>query len=548
MCNVEVVNGSPDGGSDARGAPSRGGGAGAGRAGVNARRQFVARHRVLFLIGPNGGGPAHGRGAAGQQGQVMSEQAAGRHVGVVGLAVMGENLALNIARNGFPVSVYNRTASRTDAFLAERGTAAGIVGFHDIGDFVRSLARPRRIILMVKAGQPVDDVIAELRPFLEPGDIVVDGGNSFFKDTERRGTALANAGLSFVGMGVSGGEEGALWGPSLMPGGPREAYDHLAPMLEAIAAKTEAGPCVTYIGPGGSGHYVKMVHNGIEYGDMQLIAEAYDVLQHALGLDAPAISEVFRRWNGGKLASYLIEVTTAVLAETDPDTGQPLVDLILDTAEQKGTGRWTSESALELGTPVPTIDAAVIARLLSARKELRVAASKVLRGPDASGTPDGLSRDQLIDALENSLYFCKVSSYAQGMALLRTAGDTYAWNLDLAEIARIWKGGCIIRAALLDQIRAAFAASPPPDNLLLAPNVAPDVNAAAAGARVAIRAARSLGLPCPSSSASLDYFDTLRSERLPANLIQAQRDYFGAHTFQRTDRDGTFHHHWTLFE
>ena len=330
----------------------------------------------------------------------MSEQAAGRHVGVVGLAVMGENLALNIARNGFPVSVYNRTASRTDAFLAERGTAAGVVGFHDIGDFVRSLARPRRIILMVKAGQPVDDVIAELRPFLEPGDIVVDGGNSFFKDTERRGTALADAGLSFVGMGVSGGEEGALWGPSLMPGGPREAYDHLAPMLEAIAAKTEAGPCVTYIGPGGSGHYVKMVHNGIEYGDMQLIAESYDVIQHALGLDAPAISEVFRRWNGGKLASYLIEVTTAVLAEPDPDTGRPLVDLILDVAEQKGTGRWTSESALELGTPVPTIDAAVIARLLSARKALRVAASKVLHGPDATGTPDGLSRDQLIDALE----------------------------------------------------------------------------------------------------------------------------------------------------
>jgi 6-phosphogluconate dehydrogenase len=472
----------------------------------------------------------------------------GRHVGVVGLAVMGENLSMNIARHGFPVAVYNRTAARTDEFIAERGGAAGILGLHDIADFVASLARPRRIIMMVKAGPPVDAVIGELLPHLEPGDILVDGGNSFFLDTARRGEDLAAAGFNYVGMGVSGGEEGALWGPSLMPGGPKEAYDHLRPMLEAIAAKTEAGPCVTYIGPGGSGHYVKMVHNGIEYADMQLIAETYDIMRHALGMTAAEMSDVFRRWNEGRLASYLIEITSAVLAQRDTDTANPLVDMILDAAEQKGTGRWTSVSAMDLGSPAPTIDAAVTARVMSSMRALRLEASKILSGPAATGVPDGLSRDRLLAAQEDALYFSKISAYAQGMALMRAASDTYDWNLNFAEIARIWKGGCIIRAKLLDQIRAAFAGAEQPANLLLAPNVAPEVNAAAAGARTATEAARTLGLPCPAMSASLDYFDSLRAERLPANLIQAQRDYFGAHTYRRIDRDGVFHTHWTPFE
>ncbi|HEU0115390.1 MAG TPA: NADP-dependent phosphogluconate dehydrogenase [Thermomicrobiales bacterium] len=471
----------------------------------------------------------------------------GRHVGVVGMAVMGENLSMNIARHGFPVAVYNRTAARTDEFIAERGGAAGIVGLHDIADFVESLERPRRIIMMVKAGPPVDAVIGELLPHLEPGDILVDGGNSFFLDTARREQALAAAGFNFVGMGVSGGEEGALWGPSLMPGGPKEAYDRLEPMLAAIAAKTEAGPCVTYIGPGGSGHYVKMVHNGIEYADMQLIAETYDIMRHALGLSAPAMSDVFRRWNQGRLASYLIEITAAVLAQRDTDTNNPLVDMILDAAEQKGTGRWTSVSAMDLGSPAPTIDAAVTARVMSSLRDLRLQASQILTGPKATGLPDGLTQDRLLAAQENALYFSKISAYAQGMALMRAAGETYDWHLNLAEIARIWKGGCIIRAALLDQIRAAFSGPEQPANLLLAPNVAPETNAAAAGARTATEAARTLGLPCPAMSASLDYFDSLRAQRLPANLIQAQRDYFGAHTYRRLDRDGVFHTHWAPF-
>ncbi|HEU5434190.1 MAG TPA: NADP-dependent phosphogluconate dehydrogenase [Thermomicrobiales bacterium] len=472
----------------------------------------------------------------------------GRHVGVVGMAVMGENLSMNIARHGFPVAVYNRTAARTDEFIAERGGAAGIVGLHDIADFVNSLERPRRIIMMVKAGPPVDAVIAELLPHLEPGDILVDGGNSFFLDTARREQELAAAGFNYIGMGVSGGEEGALWGPSLMPGGPKAAYDHLEPMLAAIAAKTEAGPCVTYIGPGGSGHYVKMVHNGIEYADMQLIAETYDVMRHALGLTAQEMSDVFRRWNEGRLASYLIEITAAVLAERDTETSNPLVDQILDAAEQKGTGRWTSVSAMDLGSPAPTIDAAVTARVMSSLRALRLQASKILAGPEAVGLPAGLTRDHLLAAQEDALYFSKISAYAQGMALMRAASDTYDWSLNLAEIARIWKGGCIIRAALLDQIRAAFSGPEQPANLLLAPNVAPEINAAAPGTRTAAHAARALGLPCPAISASLDYFDSLRAERLPANLIQAQRDYFGAHTYRRRDRDGVFHTHWTPFE
>ncbi|MFM9106739.1 MAG: NADP-dependent phosphogluconate dehydrogenase [Chloroflexota bacterium] len=468
-----------------------------------------------------------------------------RHIGLVGLAVMGENLARNIARNGFPLSVYNRTWARTEEFMGEHGAAAGIHGAATIEEFVASLERPRQIILMVKAGAPVDAVLEELAPLLAPGDVIIDGGNSHFPDTERRSRELAARGLNFVGMGVSGGEEGALKGPSLMPGGPAEAYRHLEPMLTAIAARTDSGPCVTHIGPGGSGHYVKMVHNGIEYGDMQLIAETYDLMRGPLGMTAREIGDVFTRWNRGKLASFLIEVTAHALAEPDPDTGAALVDVILDAAEQKGTGKWTSMTALDLATPVPTIDAAVTARIMSSMKLQRLAASTTLHGPrDAASAASGLDRAATIAALEDALYFSKVSSYAQGMALLRAASDAYGWDLNLAEIARIWKGGCIIRAALLDPIRQAFASDPALPNLLLAPHIAESVNASQAGARTAIRLARAAGLPCPAMSASLDYFDAYRTPNLPANLIQAQRDFFGAHTFRRTDRDGVFHHQW----
>ncbi len=488
---------------------------------------------------------ADGRAVAmGAHGELATVADRSRHVGLVGLAVMGENLARNIARNGFPISVYNRTHARTEEFMREHGDAAGMYGASDIQDFVNSLERPRQIILMVKAGAPVDSVIAELAPLLSPGDVIIDGGNSHFPDTERRSKDLAAPGLNVVGMGVSGGEEGALKGPSLMPGGQAEAYAHLEPMLTAISAKTDSGACVTHIGPGGSGHYVKMVHNGIEYGDMQLIAETYDIMRGPLGMSAREIGEVFLRWNEGKLASFLIEVTAHALAEPDPETGQAMVDIIVDAAEQKGTGKWTSMTALDLATPVPTIDAAVTARIMSSMKGQRIVASAVLHGPEGGAAAGSLDRAATIVALEDALYFSKVSSYAQGMALLRAASDAYDWNHNLSEIARIWKGGCIIRAALLDPIRKAFADDPNLPNLLLAPHIAESVNASQSGARTAIRIARAAGLPCPAMSASLDYFDAYRTPNLPANLIQAQRDFFGAHTFKRTDRDGTFHHQW----
>jgi len=477
----------------------------------------------------------------------VAEQA--RHVGLVGLAVMGENLARNIARNGVPLVVYNRTTARTEEFMREHGEAAGIVAAPTVEEFVAALTPPRQIILMVKAGAPVDGVIAELTPLLEAGDVVVDGGNSHFPDTERRAAELDALGFRFVGMGVSGGEEGALKGPSLMPGGPRDAYDLMEPMLTAIAAKSDAGPCVTYIGPGGSGHYVKMVHNGIEYGDMQLIAETYDIMRRALGMSAGEISAVFARWNEGKLASFLIEVTAHALAQPDPETYQPLVDVILDAAEQKGTGKWTSISALDLATPVPTIDAAVTARIMSSKKAERVAAAHILRGPDgAAAHPAAADRDGLIAALEDALYFAKISSYAQGMALLRAASDAYGWGLNPSEIARIWKAGCIIRAKLLDPIRFALADHPDLPNLLVAPAIAEQVNATAAGCRTAIAVARAAGLPCPALSASLDYFDAYRSASLPANLIQAQRDFFGAHTYKRIDKEGVFHTEWPALQ
>jgi 6-phosphogluconate dehydrogenase len=476
---------------------------------------------------------------------MVTESQGGRHVGVVGLAVMGENLALNIDRNGFAPAVYNRTAERTKDFIEKRGTSS-ILPTYSIEEFVSSLARPRRILLMVKAGSPVDAVIDELSPFLEPGDILIDGGNSLYTDTERRSQTVAERGFNFVGMGVSGGEEGALWGPSLMPGGPAEAYKELEPMLTAIAAVSDSGPCVTHIGPGGAGHYVKMVHNGIEYGDMQLIAETYDIMRRALGLTAPEISEIFVRWNTGKLESFLVEITATVLKYIDLETGKPLVDLILDQAEQKGTGRWTSQNSYELATPIPVIDAAVIARSLSAMKDKRVAASAILSGPGSDGNPLPAAPDKqtLLDALEDALYFAKVSSYTQGMALLRSASDTYNWNLNLSEIARIWKAGCIIRAKLLDPISRAYTTNPSLDSLMLDPFFTEAVNGGQKNVRFVLKTALDFGIPTPALSASLNYVDTYRQQNLPANLIQAQRDFFGAHTYRRIDRDGIFHTEW----
>lgn len=471
----------------------------------------------------------------------MSEKTS--HIGVIGLAVMGENLALNIARNGFAPVVFNRTAAVTEAFMAGRGAGTGITAAYTIQEFVDQLEQPRRIIMMVKAGAPVDAVKDELAPLLDPGDIVIDGGNSLFTDTERRSTEYAEKGLNFVGMGVSGGEEGALWGPSLMPGGSREAWEALQPVLEAIAAKSDSGPCVTHIGPGGSGHYVKMVHNGIEYGDMQLIAETYDIMRNSLKMSAPEIGKVFEQWNKGKLESFLVEITGIVLQYIDEQTGQPLVDYIKDQAAQKGTGRWTSINSYELGTPIPVIDAAVVARSLSSLLEERAKASVVLKDP--TNVPD-LSdrRDEVIAALENALYVAKVISYTQGMALLRTASETYDWNLTLSELARIWKAGCIIRARLLDPIMKAFQDDPDLRNLMLSPHFSNDVNEGMASLRQVVGHAIASGVPTPAFSAAIAYFDTVRQTKLPANLVQELRDYFGAHTFERTDKDGIFHIEW----
>jgi 6-phosphogluconate dehydrogenase len=462
-------------------------------------------------------------------------------IGLIGLAVMGENLALNIEEKGFPIAVFNRTVARVDEFVA-RHPGKRIQGCRSLPELVAAVERPRRIILLVKAGEAVDAMIAALRPLLEPDDILVDGGNSWFQDTERRARELEPANIRYVGMGVSGGEEGARHGPSLMPGGPPEAYERLSPVLTRIAAQVADGPCVTHIGPGGAGHYVKMVHNGIEYGDMQLIAEAYDLLRHRGGLDAPALHEVFARWNTGELQSYLIEITADIFTRIDESTERPLVDVILDTAGQKGTGKWTSQNALDVGAAIPTINAAVEARILSALKSERAAASMLLRGPQPAPVAD---RAAFIDAVEHALYAAKVCSYAQGMSLLRLASAEYHYDLSLAEIARIWKGGCIIRAALLDKIQRAFQRNPSLPNLLVDEEFRAEIAARQEPWRSVVAQAVAAGIPCLAMSASLGYFDMYRRERLPANLIQAQRDYFGAHTYQRIDREGTFHTEWT---
>ena len=462
-------------------------------------------------------------------------------IGLVGLAVMGENLALNIEHNGFALAVYNRTTAKTEKFVAGRGKGKNIVGAKSIEEFVAALEKPRRIMLMVKAGEPVDGMINSIVPHLDKGDLLIDGGNSFFKDTQRRSEALAQKGILYIGTGVSGGEEGALFGPSFMPGGQKEAYEMVQEILTKISAQTEDGPCCTYIGTDGAGHYVKMVHNGIEYGDMQLICEAYDILKTALGLGASELSEIFGTWNKAELDSYLIEITEAVLAKTDDDTGKPLVDIILDKAGQKGTGKWTSQSALDLGVPTPTINAAVVARTMSSFKDERVAASKLLSGPQSKYDGD---KAQLIQAVREALYASKITSYAQGMALLRGASNEYNWNLQYGAIAKIWKGGCIIRAKFLDLIKQAYDRNPDLPNLLVDKEFGQYVASRADNWRMVIKLAVDMGISAPAISGSLAYFDSYRQARLPANLIQGLRDYFGAHTYQRTDKDGSYHTEW----
>jgi 6-phosphogluconate dehydrogenase len=463
--------------------------------------------------------------------------------GLIGLAVMGQNLVLNAADHGFSVSVYNRTAAKTDEFMAGEAKTKNITATYTLEEFVASLDRPRRMQIMVQAGGPVDAVINQLKPLLDEGDIIIDGGNSFFPDTERRAKELEAAKLRFIGMGVSGGEEGARFGPSLMPGGTHEAYTFIEPLVTAISAKapSDGAPCVTYIGPGGAGHYVKMVHNGIEYGDMQLIAESYALLKAAINPSPQEFHHIFSDWNAGELSSFLIEITANIFKKIDSETGQPLVELILDKAGQKGTGKWTSQNALDIGAAIPTITAAVDGRIISSIKDERLAAAQVLSGPTASYRGD---RQQLIDAVRAALYASKICSYAQGMALLKKASAEYGYHLDLAEMARIWRAGCIIRAQLLDDITNAYRRNAQLSNLLVDDEFKHAVQSRQAAWRFALKTAIELGVPMPAMGASLAYFDAYRSARLPANLIQAQRDYFGAHTFERTDRPGTFHADW----
>jgi 6-phosphogluconate dehydrogenase len=460
--------------------------------------------------------------------------------GLIGLAVMGENLALNIERNGFPITVYNRTGAVTEKFIATRAAGKNFKAAFTIPELVASLERPRKVMIMVKAGAPVDAVINELKPLLEPGDIIIDGGNSHFPDTERRTKELEAANLQFIGMGVSGGEEGALNGPSLMPGGQKTAYAEIESIMTKIAAQVDDGPCVTYIGSGSAGHYVKMVHNGIEYGDMQLIAEAYDLLKTGLGMGGEELHETFKAWNTTELESFLIEITMNIFTKLDDD-GTPLVEKILDAAGQKGTGKWTVESAFDLGIPIPTMISAVTARVMSSYKEERVAASKVLTSY-TTGKYDG-DRTEFINAVRDALYCSKICSYAQGMALLGKASKEYGYGLDLGEIARIWKGGCIIRAGFLDKIKTAYRRNADLPNLLVDQDFKQTVLSKESAWRLVVQSAAKLGIPIPAFSASLDYFDSYRRDRLPQNLTQAQRDYFGAHTYERIDRPrGEFTH------
>ena len=466
----------------------------------------------------------------------------GAHIGVIGMAVMGQNLARNMESRGYTVGVYNRTAEKTRELVEGPGKGKRLVPAWSIEELISGLAKPRTLLVMVQAGNPVDEVINHAAPLLSRGDIIIDGGNSFFQDTIRRARDIEAKGLLFLGTGVSGGEEGALHGPSIMPGGSRAAWDSAGKILRDIAAKVDGEPCCVYIGPDGAGHYVKMVHNGIEYGDMQLISEAYFIMRNLLGMDNQEMAEVFARWNQGDLDSYLIQITADILTKKDPETGLPLVEQILDKAGQKGTGKWTIQSALDLGVAAATKAEAVFARTISAMKEERAQASKVLRGP--SGGYSG-ETSQLVEAVHDALYASKICSYAQGFSLMRAAAREYSWGLKFGEIASIWRGGCIIRARFLGRIREAYEKEPDLANLLLDPYFKEIVEKAQPGWRRLVAVAAERGVPIPAFSSALSYFDSYRTERLPANLIQAQRDYFGAHTYQRVDRQGTFHTEWS---
>jgi 6-phosphogluconate dehydrogenase len=463
------------------------------------------------------------------------------HFGLTGLATMGANLARNVAHHDIPVAVHNRTTSRMHRFLEEHGSEGPITGSESTEEWVRALTPPRVMMSMVQAGPATDAVIDDIAQYAEQGDVIIDGGNAYYRDTQRRHGKLAERGIHFIGAGVSGGEEGALHGPSIMPGGDRDAYDaSVKPIFEAIAAKVDGTPCCTYVGPDGAGHYVKMVHNGIEYADMQLIAESYDLLRNGVGWEVPQIAQRFERWNQSELESFLIEISARVLSKTDDATGKPLVDVILDAAEQKGTGRWTAQDALELGVPLTGITEAVFARSLSALKDQRAHAAEVLAGP----SPNAAADDSLADDLEHALYASKIVSYAQGFAQMAAAADTEGWDIDLGSMATIWRGGCIIRARFLDRIREAYDQEPGLANLMLANFFQQALeNAQNPWRRVVARAAE-LGIPTPAFSSSLAYYDGYRRARGPASLIQGLRDLFGAHTYRRIDREGTFHILW----
>ena len=466
-------------------------------------------------------------------------------IGIVGLAVMGENLILNMESKGFTVACYNRTVSKVDRFLEGRAKGKSIIGTRTIEELAEALTRPRKVMLMVKAGKPVDDLIDLLLPHLEEGDIIIDGGNSFFGDSIRRTEYVESKGLLYIGTGVSGGEEGALLGPSIMPGGSPAAWPHVKPIFQAAAAKVADGtPCCDWVGSDGAGHYVKMVHNGIEYGDMQMISEAYFLMKHLLGMTPDEMHGVFKEWNEGELNSYLIEITRDILARVDDETGKPMVDVILDTAGQKGTGKWTSQSALDMGTPAPTVAEAVFARFMSAIKEERVAASKVLEGP--TPTYDG-DRAAMIEEIRQALYASKICSYAQGFQLMKMAAGERGWELDLGGIALMWREGCIIRAQFLERIKDAYDEDPSLANLLLAPYFKQAIDRSQSAWRRVVAVAVEKGIPVPAFGSALAYYDGYRNDRLPANILQAQRDYFGAHTYERVDkpRGEFFHTDWT---
>lgn len=467
------------------------------------------------------------------------------YVGLIGLAVMGQNLALNIARKGYSVSVYNRTPDRTKEFVEKRVKEEKIYPYYDLKSFVESLEKPRKIILMVKAGQPVDDMINELLPYLEPGDLIIDGGNSYFKDTSRRIRELKEKGILYLGMGVSGGEYGALHGPSLMPGGTKEAYKLVEEMLLKIAAKTEDGPCCTYVGDDSAGHFVKMVHNGIEYAIMQLIAEVYDVMRKVLNMTSEEIGNVFQTWNSGELNSFLMEISYKIMRKKDEETGKPLVEVILDKAEQKGTGKWTSQTALDLGIPTPTLDMAVEARIISHFKDLRVNLSKILPVPKENLS---LNREEVIRDLEKALLFGVFLSFSQGLWLIDEASKTFNYTIDLSEVLRIWKGGCIIRAKLLNFLREIIKENPQNANLLASEKAINFLKDKIESVERISNLGKLTGTPLLCLNSALDYYFALATENLPANLIQAQRDFFGAHTYERIDKEGIFHTEWEKLE